>query len=642
MSNYKRERSEKKGTWQKENLPYKPRATDGPRQDSKDTSILAEKSMKDLRFGSIKVAGDPYTSPIGSDSPYPLVTVKNKIYDAQYKGVPNLNGNVLIAVDNPANARLMNMCDAATTEVVINYLYVNRPDDPSQGMNFLLGNTIDQALSVLDAKLVRELAFVTDHWETNLQNIDSENRLAPMVYGQACYMNIAQAVQAYNTAMSIREEVMGMSFMREAPILRSLYAMLVKSSVRDQVNLAAANLPGTYMDMEWFNSVSAAVALPSRKANDKLDPLLNIIATHWLPEVREYRNWDGSSGTKVFDSSDVKVTITTSYFGTVTYDTQTLSSAIQRMLSPSEILLWARQAMNGTSAFTAQQYQNDIVRLFQGMQTLASKVSDYMSVVNTIYTYLSDTTGAATHKNGIVKLTNDNGFVADTKSTVQVAYSKITADLFKGVTCGPTELIWDENTASWMFYSLWDRYYGIPEYEKMSGGAFLTFSLRTVPARADGETGIEQKYQFPILFTADGKAKFVNRNGKAFTITKEVLDADAIKNNNRFARLQLGDYGLASLAVPYYDWEKAALVPLEVSWLNETLLAVYGMSHQHRDDTVVIGDNSVNDYDMESSIVGTVDMEQVTVANSMVTFARSKAPIMVQYLGTEGGSIGFR
>lgn len=642
----KQERDERKrGGMVKEEVRKYPRAPDGPRTESAMTGVLTQKSMRDLVFGSIKVSGDPYTTPIGADTPYPLTTVRNRLVDATYKGVPNLNGNVLVAIDDPSNARLTKVYDAAYTEVVMNYLYCNRPGDKSQGMNFLLGNSIDNALAVLDAKLVRDLPFVTDHWETNMTNIDAQNRLAPIILDQAVTMNIISAVQAYNTIMAIRESVAQMAWMREAPKLRSLFSLLAKKAVMEQVNLSAANLPGSYVDMDWYRMVAGITAVPSRKANDRLDPLLSINATHWLPEVKEYRNYvsEEDKGTLVFDSTTVTTNVNTTTYGIVQNATiQQVARMIQEMLSPVSILQWARQRAFGTTDRTEQSYVNDITNLYQALQLLAARFADYFGVVRTMYTYLSDTTGNAIRKNGIVKLTDDNGFVASIQNDVPLVYNMLAANLFRAVTCGPADMEWDENSSAWTFFSLWDRYTGVPEFEKMSGGAFLTYSVRDLPERGSGENGTEQKWQFPVLFTATGNAKFVDRNGASVTVTREKLTADQINNSNKFSRLQLGNYGLTGLFVPYYDWAKAALDPLSVSWLNHALLTVYGMGHQHRDDTIIVGDNTVDDYDMETSIIGAVDMEQVSMANAMTTFARSQAPLMVQFIPSDTGTIGFR
>lgn len=642
---YKRDFKKKKEGMYKEEVRKYPRATDGEPKESSMTGVLAQKSMRDLVFGSVKVSGDPYTTPIGADSPYPLTTIRNKLVDASYKGVPNLNGNVLVAIDDPSNARLTKVYDAAYTEVVMNYLYCNRPGDKSQGMNFLLGNSIDNALAILDAKLVRDLPFVTDHWETDMTNIDSENRLAPIILDQAVTMNIISAVQAYNTLMATRESIAQMAWMREAPKLRSLFSLLAKKAVMEQVNLAASNLPGSYVDMDWYKMVAGITAVPSRKANDRLDPLLSINATHWLPTVKEYRGYvdDTDKGTPVFDSTTVTTNVNTTTFGVVQNATiQQVARMIQELMSPVSVLQWARQRVYGTTDRTEQSYVNDVTNLYQALQLLAARFADYFSVVRTLYTYLSDTTGNSIRKNGIVKLTDDNGFAASIQNDVPFVYNMLAANLFRAVTCGPSDLEWDDNTSAWMFYSLWDRYTGIPEFEKMSGGAFLSFSVRELPDRAEGENGTEQKWQFPILFSSTGSAKFVDRNGASVNITREKLDGDAIKNSNKFARLQLGNYALTGLYVPYYDWAKAALDPLSVSWLNHALLTVYGMSHQHRDDTIWIGDNTVDDYDMELSIIGAVDMEQISMANAMTTFARSQAPLMVQYIPSDTGTIGFK
>lgn len=642
---YKRDFKKKKEGMYKEEVRKYPRATDGEPKESSMTGVLAQKSMRDLVFGSVKVSGDPYTTPIGADSPYPLTTIRNKLVDASYKGVPNLNGNVLVAIDDPSNARLTKVYDAAYTEVVMNYLYCNRPGDKSQGMNFLLGNSVDNALAILDAKLVRDLPFVTDHWETDMTNIDSENRLAPIILDQAVTMNIISAVQAYNTLMATRESIAQMAWMREAPKLRSLFSLLAKKAVMEQVNLAASNLPGSYVDMDWYKMVAGITAVPSRKANDRLDPLLSINATHWLPTVKEYRGYvdDTDKGTLVFDSTTVTTNVNTTTFGVVQNATiQQVARMIQELMSPVSVLQWARQRVYGTTDRTEQSYVNDVTNLYQALQLLAARFADYFSVVRTLYTYLSDTTGNSIRKNGIVKLTDDNGFAASIQNDVPFVYNMLAASLFRAVTCGPSDLEWDDNTSAWMFYSLWDRYTGIPEFEKMSGGAFLSFSVRELPDRAEGENGTEQKWQFPVLFSSTGTAKFVDRNGASVNITREKLDGDAIKNSNKFARLQLGNYALTGLYVPYYDWAKAALDPLSVSWLNHALLTVYGMSHQHRDDTIWIGDNTVDDYDMELSIIGAVDMEQISMANAMTTFARSQAPLMVQYIPSDTGTIGFK
>mgnify|MGYP001082643035 CR=1 FL=1 len=606
------------------------------------SGALSQKAMKDLRFGTISMSTDPYTSATGSDDPYPLVAANNRIFDAGYKGVENVIGNTMAVIGDPNNKQLLEVYDAGYTEIVMNYLYTNRPGDASQAVNYQLGKAITESVALLDAELVRNLPFLDNDWVTDYTHLDSNNYTAVMIWYQAVIQNLIQSVQRYNTTIALEKKMLQMGFLREAPYIKELYSQLKKTTFREKVNNVGTNLTGEYIDVDWMKQVNGITAVPSRRADDKFNPLLTINATHYLPTVKEYLSSDTGHSSAIFDSTKITVKVSTDYFGSnIEYDARTLSRAIQEMMSPTTILSWARQCASGTSSMNTRQYIGDLDRLYDGMSKICVLASSYMGELRTILYRLALSTKTIAAATGIVKWKTGLGFAAGFAEDAPIVYNKLAADIFRGILCGPADITWNQEISAYTFFTLWNLYYGIPEFDKMSGGAFLGFSIRNTPPRAVGDNGTEARYLYPVFFTHEGKATFVNRKGVAVMFTREKLNASQITSNNKFARLQLGPYALANLNVPYYSWGNQQLSPLSVSFMTLVLLKVFGMSHQHRDDTLWVGTNVVDDFDMEQDIIGVVDMQQVSPANAMVTYIRSNAPLMVQYIPSETGSIGF-
>jgi len=339
---------------------YKPR---GEPESNRTTSVLVEKTMKGLRNSTIMIAGNPYDDPLSADNPYAYIAPNNKMIGVDYKGVPNILGNVMSEINDPSNSQNLKRFDAAYAQILMNYRYLNRPDSSTQFMNSEYGKTMSQLLSQVDSELVRDLSFLKDTWESNLTNLDDDKYMAALLYYQSFWMNVLSVIQAFNTCLAMQPELMKMEFLRGASFIKSLYSQMNKTTFIENVNGIAVSLPGEYLDVDWLKTVNAIVANPSRKANDKFNPLVMINATHWMPTLKE----TNPSGVVVFNSADLKKTVTTSAYGSVDYDIQTIARDIINLFSPVQILSWARQVSNGYISTTAKSYVNDLDLLVTAM-----------------------------------------------------------------------------------------------------------------------------------------------------------------------------------------------------------------------------------------------------------------------------------
>jgi len=590
---------------------------------SADSSLLNQAAFKDLALAQpITVQANPTAEATRSGVPYAIVNRTNQVWEAEYPGSNNMAGNTIPLLNNSVTSTLLNEFDCGQVNLIIKYLYAAiQQTDVNQALNVQLGKSMEEALSKAYSESYINMPFFKDLTITSstMSNCDAGCRTQALVWYQTMLQNIAAIPGKYNLLVSLEQHLKDMCYNRNVAPLDDLFGLLKKNSFRSKIIAFSNIITGEYFDLTWFKQVNTLTMVPSRKSNSMRHPLLVIDATHDIPELQITRNTTGD----VVDSANYD-TITVGG-NTVTFR-EAIAHAID-LLSPYNVIAWARQFTEGIVSTTPTQYFNNIVTIIEDIRNVLSRFPSDVAEIRAVLD-VANRVGLNRWKRGVF-------FDVTREMNYQPVFNKLCNDVFVNYLASPNTIYYDSVTLRWRYYSLWNEFLGIPKYDKFNGGSFLTFSTRQFENSVTPST--DTKYLIPKLFEIPGTGNivFVNRKGITADIGYTVYNSSAVANSPIYARLN-------SLAYSDYD-QRVPVIDISSGYTGVELIgsALFRlMSNLFNLGNVKIS-NSVTNEALDSDIVTIIDVELDDVSNAMIAFAQAYAPFKV-YAPVKERTVGFK
>lgn len=622
---------------------------------SEASSTYQYKAFRDLQnVGSIDVKADPYQTALRGDYPYAIISKTNKVLDSNYSGVVNIDGNTVVRLFNSDRTQFINKFDVGTMNMRFNYLYAAYSvDDDNLAVNQEFGKVIAEALAKGYSTMLTQLPFYSDAVESSdfpdVSNMNTttgkpnvlakgsgvQNKLCLLLHYQSVLQSIVSPLAKYVLTMSLEQAIMNMSYRREAPLMTALYGQLKKKAFVATLNSIGTSIIADYFDTSWYKQINTVTGLCSRRSNAMDDPILTLSATHKICNCKIYAaEGTGWATTPYYDSDNLKASgiwINPDNFlleGTskapVTITLEDAIYRLNRMLDISTMLTWARQLNtnslpSGTTITTPSAYYECINTLISRIQVMISRFTSAMTEVRTFLDRMSQS-------NMIYWVKGQWINVSDVKQ-LDPDYNMILGDIFQVYMSGSSKIEWDSQTQRWRVNTLWNKYTGISNFDRLSGGSFLTCSLRSIEA-PESYSKLDSLYLIPKLFTTELKSGyqsclFTSRGGIRVGVERRDI---TIMDNDMLCRL---DPLSTSLIARVPDMR----VPSGLSTSVQRAVA----SSMLQMLTTVAGYGSVYNSDGTSSLcsaldpdyVGFIDVELEDVSNQMITFVRNYAPFRV-------------
>lgn len=529
-------------------VPSKERVTD-------PSLLLNTKAFRDLQnVGVIEMKADPNSEIVRGSYPYAIIARTNRVLDAKYADPVNIQGNSITLLQNSNVTQMLNNIDVATINLRINYLYLlyesAQNGHNNVEMNREMFKSFNEAIAKAYSTMFTQLPFYTDTQQTGMPVpdgiSDSEmyGKMGALLHYQTVLQNTVAPVAKYISMRSLEQHIMNMSYRRESPLLTKLYGLFKKAAFVATLNAIGTNIIGDYFDSSWYRQNNAISSLCSRKSNSMVDPLLTATVTTAIPSATfkagnvTYYNYETDMAISgVFVNPD-----TFMYDGTVadpaTLNYEQIIYRLCRMMDVSTMITWARKVTVGildanSPLTTASAYYESVNKLIEAVITLSSKFNAKMSDVRSFLDKMSSSGMLYWEKGKILNV--------DKIEQVEPSYNMLLAHVYANYLGGANKMVYDTSTSRWKCFTLWNKYEGIAEFDRLVGGSFITFSLRNLEA---AETAPSSAHLIPILFAADiapqvganpVKCRGCSRNGVGVKIDPIVLSdisADPI-----FARL---------------------------------------------------------------------------------------------------------
>jgi hypothetical protein len=360
------------------------------------------------------------------------------------------------------------------------------------------------------------------------------------------------------------------------------------------------------------------------------EPLLIIDAIHDIPSNTTITTPSGTTG-DVLDSTKYNMTIPTigSQYDGQTVDFQTGIKILINLLSPFNVLTWARQYTEGLTSVNPTNYSGKIEAM---VGLIRSTLARFPSDVSDIRAVLE-----VAQRAGLNRWVRGIYFDVTKEMNYQPVFNKLCHDVFTNYLASPNTIYYDNVTLRWKFYSLWNEYLGIPKYDKVNGGSFLSFSTRQFESTVVPST--DTKFLIPKLFDIPAAnynpVDFVNRLGVTATLGYTIYNASALANSPIYARLNSLSFSDFDQRIPYANIASGyQSVPNTGSSLFRLMTNLFGIGN------IQVSANDINET-LDSDIVSAVDIELDDVSNAMIAFAQAYAPFKVYTPVTER-TVGFK
>lgn len=490
----------------------------------KDQEQFQMKSVKDIQIGvAITPQADPSKEAAQASLPYQLLARNNRIIDRGYKGDNNLSGNILPVMLNDGSSKLLDTIDIFNMKVNLRYLMMaTQAAHKNHAVNREMLKTFDEAISKAYAETFTQLSIFDYVVTSTMPVIGTNKSILTMLVGYQSYLqNVALLINYYNRALAMEKHLKTMVFNREEPFLNEIYGLLKKSALRAKFDSIATATYGEYLDVEWAKTVNSIVMVPSRKTKGMKTPLMMITGSH----VQDFASATLAS---------------VSVYNEGQWQSGKLINAIDK-LNPFGLIKWARQYAQGDTTTTPTNYYNalvdDLNDVLNGLQTFKSQVVDLRTLLDVL-----SRVGLNNWSRGI-KLTLEN------RVSYEPVCNRIVDDIYQSTFAGSPDVVFNETTQRWSIFSLWDRYYGIPAYEKTDGGAFIVFSTRTLPTEADPNDYLKTRYLVPQMFDVTLQ-ECLSRKGHWYSVSSTLLDNAALEGSSAFTRLNTLSQSQLTLKLP--------------------------------------------------------------------------------------------
>lgn len=616
---------------------------------SASSATLQAKAYRDLEnIGVIDVKADPNAELSHGAFPYTIIGRTSPVLDASYPGYANIAGNSITQIQNDTTtSQLMNVFDVGVICKKINYQYLPIVNDVGINLAYAgeMIKSIEQAVSFGFSTMLTQLQFTQDTYHTDLpipaQYIISGSGgvsrelakpagyYAAMIHYQCVLQSLVQPISKYIELRSLEKEIMRMSFRTEAPLVTQLFGLFKKSSFIAEVNTIGTVVINEYFDVNWYKQMTTLQCVPSRKTKGMVDPLLTIVATHAIPRLEIGTSYD-SDGLKTGDSAKL-LNPDTLMFETGALKLEQCIERVTKLMNPAYILrflrLLNRNALptpgSGQEACSTISAYGEAVKTYLSyIARFAASFSTAMSNCRTFLDKLSQS-GLTYWKKGVA-------FFVDKIVQLEPHYNALLNDVFAATYAGADKVIFDAQTKRWRAWAFWNKYTGIPEFDRVSGGSFLTFGLRDIQANASDGSTVDFNGSaglIPILFVPGNSytsSLIVTRGGASAAIAAKSLNNAALAADHCLARLNVMNNNVISIKEPVITTiisdagKRAKFCSAAILFLGNT----FGFGCTKYNDTYP--DNVIDpDY------VAFIDLEIEDVSNQMIVYARNYAPFRV-------------
>lgn len=630
---------------------FEPKRAGAPKQtESKSGEIFSRKPFTGLRLGaSITTKANPYQDAALQSQPYNVVGENSPVIDVNYGDKENLSGNILTRILSDENSTLLNTFDAFSLGLKAKYRHVDisaveitkngsgkvtavKIVNPGNvAYNLELVKAIEDSISKGYAETFTQLPIMSnltvktktqtynsnkatfyvysglvtlpevgDAAPTELVYEGSKGLLALLLAYQTYLQSLHLALSKYNKLMAMEQHLKDVSFNRDDVTLNQVYGLLKKSSFVSALKGLATTVKGEYLDIDWLSKVAKFALVPSRKSAGMVDPLLDINARYqWVPIV--------------FSIGEFSADTSEWYDGIGDFSDD---------IEPYEILKWARRVDNGLENITPTAYYN---KLTDAVDEIVAASYVFKSEVTELRTLLD-----VFNRVGLTRWSK--GAVINIMTNIpqyRPVYNVTVHDIYRAMYSGDPVLAFNDVTMRWQIHSLWNKYTGIPQFERFYDGQQLIFSSKRFPVDEADPGHITSKYLVPQLFvesTSDNPydLEMLNRVGVTFGVVES--DPTDITDANYTGRFDLLKQGFkVSFPLVIIAGEGKELIR---SYALAALESVFGVSGIKLD----VGE-PVYMVNVSNDIIGYVDVELESTVNEMISYAKTYGPFN-PYMGS--------
>lgn len=548
-----------------------------------------KKYFRELSYPkTIQVAPDPNSEVTRMADPYAVINKTNLIFDAKYPEKENTSGNVIMQLPNGSNSTMQQVADALELKMKINYNYAKLTEESKapKAVNDQIQNVWLEVQSTFESQAFYELPFFG--WSCTSGSKQFSDGLLDIVHYYQVFLQSGLTVpQTYRKIMSLEKELKDMTFYKGSAIVGSIYALLKKSSFRGTVDQVGKSMGSNFIDEAWIDQMATLYLTPSRKSASMIDPLVNA-------RIEYYHNDDLT----VVDAQGQEIIKTSGLADFFTY-----VDTFNDTLTCSEIL---RMARTGASQKEVLNWFNKLVDQMSAMVNSINRFNDLFADMNTAFNRMHQV-GFTTWSKGIfIDIENINFNFAP-------QYNLMLDDLLRSIFSGSTEITYDSAIHNWKLYELNDIYLGIPRYSRKVGGAFLTFSSKSVNAK-----NAPLNILYPVLFGFK-EASLLRRDGAVINILQASITIDDSPELSRL--ISLGSMDKVKFNLPSFDSTKITSTKGK-AWLNYALMKLIGY-YENKVSALK------NIYGVDPDKLYMVDIVQEDITAQMLNYIRLTSPFRV-------------
>jgi len=609
-------------------LEYKPQQNaEFPKREAEINPDFQKRAFRDLSFNSIVVPVDPANEVSYQADPYAIVNRLNQVVDAKYPGSDNLSGSIVPQLAQASDSTFDNVPDSIQQEVKVNIYYCktnskSNADVKSTGkgtVNLKMDVPYDDIINSITAEAYYDLNFFkwfipdsTDpEYSSEAVTYSDDGQLDVLLNYQSIVQTLANIPLRYKVIRSLEKELKDMSYYNGSGRMNRLFGLLKKSSFVSAVKSVSESLMNHYMDEHWFAQVSMLVAIPCRKAEDMLNPLIDIIPTYDINE--DLKVW---ASKEAYDTSLEPVID----FGEF-HDLMDNAREFMLNTSPQFLLSLVRDDNYGTDGI------NDWIN------GLVDNLDVIVSAADTFRSQFADLLVAFKRMSKVGITDWKTGFylpIDKIDETYQPKFNKLAYDIIRASYTGSVDYKYIDRTGQWECHDAWDKFLGIASYSYKSGGCPLLASTRDII-----KTDAPASAAVPVLFYGtDGKypkATILTRRGNTYELKGvRSMDFTADPTAARVLGRLVPISGLDDdkFIIPEVDLSSQAAHPKDQGWVDNLL---NNLLPYHRSLVVRADDpeNNIYNYSTSPDALCFIDVEIEDQTNAVETYVRQHSPFRV-------------
>lgn len=593
-------------------MEYKPQANADPQEREYEINpSFQKKAFKDLAFGTITVPVDPQGEVSYQSDPYAILQRTNKVVDAIYPGSDNTSGSIVPQLSQGSDSTFSNVPDSIEQQIGINLYYCLTNSKSNADHNAESKGTVnnkmcvpyDDILNTITAEAYYDLAFFKWVVSSDSTTYSKDGMLDVLLNYQSIVQTIANVPLRYKVIRSLEKTLKDMSYYNGTGRLNRLYGLLKKSSFITAVKSVSETLMNHFLDEHWFQQVSMLVAIPCRKANDMLDPLIDIIPTYDINETLAVKA-TATSQTNLIQMSDF-------------VPLMTAAKDFMLKTSPQYLLKMVRSDSFSTSV--ANTWINKLTDDLDTIVTTADKFRTQFADLLVAFKRMSKV-GITDWKTGwympIDKIDEE----------YEPKFNKLIYDILRSSYTGSRYYKYITRTGQWECHDTWDKYLGISSYSYKSGGCVLLTSTRDIDRSA-----APSSLSVPVLFYGydpdQEKAPFatiLTRKGNQFElhVKRDTTMNEGVISKVMSRLLSITPIDSEQFLMPTVDLTSIADDSKTLAWISNLLNNLFPYSR------VKVGESDYN-YQTSPDALCFVDVEVMDQTNAVETFVRQHSPFRV-------------